>query len=77
MSLKFQVNLKLHIFSFLDAQGLCQASRVCRGWCQLTSDALLWQRRLKADLPKWDVLSHTTNPKLYQETESELTDKEV
>ncbi|XP_071119258.1 F-box only protein 4-like [Haliotis cracherodii] len=74
---RLPVNLKLHIFSFLDAQGLCQASRVCRGWCQLTSDALLWQRRLKADLPKWDVLSHTANPKLYQETESELTDKEV
>ncbi|KAK3592045.1 hypothetical protein CHS0354_019300 [Potamilus streckersoni] len=71
------VVLKLHIFSYLRARDLCQVSRVCKEWYELTQDNLLWQQLLRKDVRKWDVIGHNTYPGLYKEVQSEWTNKDI
>ncbi|KAH9515362.1 hypothetical protein Btru_014251 [Bulinus truncatus] len=71
------INLKLEIFSYLDARSLCMACCVNREWNQLTCDDLLWHHLLKKDVRSWAQISHMTNPKMYQEVNSEWSQKEI
>ncbi|XP_005092137.1 F-box only protein 4 [Aplysia californica] len=71
------VDLKLYIFSFLDAKALCMACCVCQEWSQLTCDELLWQHRLQCDLKMWPLISHVTNPQMYSDVECEWSTKEI
>lgn len=73
----FQVNVKIKIFSYLDAIQLCRISRVCKEWYDLTSDNILWSEILERDIRSWNVISHRTNPGLYKEVESEWSNKEM
>lgn len=73
----FQVNVKIKIFSYLDAIQLCRISRVCKEWHDLTSDNILWSEILERDIRSWNVISHRTNPGLYKEVESEWSNKEM
>ncbi|CAL1543841.1 unnamed protein product [Lymnaea stagnalis] len=71
------VDLKLQIFSYLDARSLCLACCVNQEWSQLTCDNLLWKHLLQQDLTRWTQISHMTNPKMYQEVNSEWSQKEI
>lgn len=71
------VNVKIKIFSYLDAIQLCRISRVCKEWYDLTSDNILWSEILERDIRSWNVISHRTNPGLYKEVESEWSNKEI
>ncbi|BFY99993.1 hypothetical protein BsWGS_03033 [Bradybaena similaris] len=71
------IDLKLHIFSYLDARSLCVACCVNQEWSRLTSDELLWQSLLKNDMQKWSQISHVTNPRMYLEINSEWSCKEI
>ncbi|XP_050402109.1 F-box only protein 4 [Patella vulgata] len=71
------VNVKLNIFSYLPTKDLINITSVCHEWNLLATDDLLWHQRLDWDLPKWEVLSFTTNPKMYQEVNSEWSYKEI
>lgn len=71
------VDLKLQIFSYLDAQSLCMACCVNQEWSQLTCDDLLWKNLLQKDIKSWTQISHMTNPKMYQEVNSEWSQKEI
>lgn len=73
----FQIDLKLHIFSYLDAKSLCVACCVNQEWSRLTSDELLWQNLLNNDMQKWSQISHVTNPRMYLEINSEWSCKEM
>lgn len=69
--------VKLHIFSFLDAQDLCRLSLVNREWLSLTSDSVLWNNLLEQDMVTWSVIGHRTNPAMYREVDSDWSDKEM
>ncbi|KAK3091892.1 hypothetical protein FSP39_023485 [Pinctada imbricata] len=71
------INIKLKIFGFLDAKSLCQITRVCKSWCEICEDNLLWKEILLRDVKKWKRISHTTNPALYQEVESDWSNKQI
>ncbi|XP_013078974.2 F-box only protein 4-like [Biomphalaria glabrata] len=71
------INLKYEIFSYLDARSLCMACCVNREWSQLTCDDLLWRHLLQKDVKSWSQISHMTNPKMYQEVNSEWSLKEI
>ncbi|KAK7099930.1 hypothetical protein V1264_022959 [Littorina saxatilis] len=71
------VDVKLHIFSYLDAQNLCRACSVSRDWSELLWDDLLWRRRLQLDRRTWSQVSHVTNPQVYTDAASELSYKEI
>lgn len=77
MFIFFQVDVKLHIFSYLDAQNLCRACSVSRDWSELLWDDLLWRRRLQLDRLTWSQVSHVTNPQVYTDAASELSYKEM
>ena len=72
-----QVDVKLHIFSYLDARSLCRACGVSRDWNQLLWDDLLWRQRLAVDRLTWSQVSHVTNPQTYTEAASDLAYKEM
>ena len=69
--------MQLHMFSFLEAQDLCRVSSVCRYWNYLTTDDILWRRRLARDINGWMVIGHATNPEMYIECNSDLPYKEM
>ncbi|XP_076463066.1 F-box only protein 4-like [Babylonia areolata] len=71
------LDVKLHIFSFLDTRSMCCASSVSHGWNQLLSDDLLWRDRLAADRLTWSQVSHVTNPQTYTEAASDFSCKEI
>jgi hypothetical protein len=71
------VDIRLHIFSFLDARSLCRAACVSRGWNQVLWDELLWRRRLEIDRRTWSQVSHTSNIQVYAEAASDLPYKEM
>ncbi|PVD22809.1 hypothetical protein C0Q70_16065 [Pomacea canaliculata] len=71
------INVKLHIFSFLDAHSLCLACGVCKSWNQMLWDESLWRHRLEVDKHTWSQVTHCTNPEVYQEASSEWTYKEI
>lgn len=71
------VDLKLYIFSFLDTRSLCRACSVSREWNQLLWDDLLWRQRLETDKLSWSQVSHTSNPHVYSEVNSDLANKEI
>jgi len=71
------VDLKLYIFSFLDAKSLCMACCVNQEWSQLTCDNLLWQHRLECDWKSWSTITHLTNPQMYIDIECEWSTKEI
>ncbi|XP_033125635.1 F-box only protein 4-like [Anneissia japonica] len=76
-SLHPEVQIQLHIFSFLTAADLCRASQVCRTWNDLCSDHLLWKCLLWIDQHKWETVSHRTNPAVYRAVNSDLSQKEI
>lgn len=49
-----------NILSFLDAESLCAAERVCKEWYRVISDGMLWkkliERKVRTD-PLWRGLS--------------------
>lgn len=71
------VDVRLHIFSYLSAKELCIVSRVCRSWYDITEDNLLWSDVLSRDIHKWSTIGHNTNPSMYKEVNSEMTNKEI
>lgn len=71
------VNLKLEIFSYLDARSLCLACSVCQDWSELTADPALWRCLLARDMQQWSQMSHLSNPQLYQMVESDWSQKEI
>lgn len=73
----FQVDVRLHIFSYLTANELCRASRVCRSWYDITEDNLLWAELMQRDIMHWNVIGHNTNPAIYKEVDSEWSNKEM
>ncbi|XP_071954418.1 F-box only protein 4-like [Antedon mediterranea] len=75
--LDLPVQVQLHIFSFLTAQDLSQASQSCRTWNDLCSDHLLWKRLLNIDQHQWNTVSHSTNPAVYRAVDSDLSQKEI
>jgi len=74
---QFQLDVRLHIFSFLTATELCRASLVCRSWYDITEDNLLWSPLLERDVNRWEIIGSNTNPNIYKEVESEWTSKEM
>lgn len=70
-------SLQLKIFSFLDCGRLCQVSRVCRHWYCIASDDILWKKKLQLDVNRWNVIGHTTNPRMYAECGSDWFSKEM
>lgn len=71
------VDVRLHIFSYLTAKELCLVSRVCRSWYDITEDNLLWSDLLARDIHMWNTIGHNTNPAIYKEVDSELSNKEI
>ncbi|RUS72654.1 hypothetical protein EGW08_019592 [Elysia chlorotica] len=71
------VNLKLEIFSYLDARSLCLACCVCQDWSTLTSDPSLWRCLLARDERRWRQMSHLSNPQLYRQVDSDWSQKEI
>lgn len=71
------VNVKLHIFSFLEAKDLCKISEVCKDWYINAQDNLLWHGLLMRNVKSWNIIGHMTNPILYQEVESEWSNKDI
>ncbi|XP_059155269.1 F-box only protein 4-like [Physella acuta] len=71
------VDMKLHIFSYLDARSLCLACCVSQEWNLLGSHDLLWKKLLHQDSKHWTQISHTTNPQMYQEVSSDWSQKEI
>ncbi|KAK3735432.1 hypothetical protein RRG08_015625 [Elysia crispata] len=71
------VNVKLQIFSYLDARSLCLACCVCQDWSVLTSDPGLWRRLLARDVRWWPQMSHLSNPQVYLEVDSDWSQKEI
>lgn len=71
------VDIKLHIFSYVDARSLCCACSVSRDWNELLSDDILWRRRLAVDRLTWPQISHVTNPQIYTEAASDFSFKEI
>lgn len=71
------IECKLHIFSFLGPQDLCRISAVCRDWYFVSEDNILWKELIERDVKVWNVIGHSTNPALYQEVQSDWTNKEI
>lgn len=71
------IDVRLHIFSYLTAKELCNVSRVCWSWYNLTEDNLLWSELLARDIHKWSTIGHCSNPAIYREVDSELSNKEI
>lgn len=72
-----QVAVHLHIFSFLDAQSLCRLSQTCDYLHSLAGDPLLWTRMLRRDVHTWRVIGHLSHPKVYEDTSSDLSPKQM
>ncbi|GFN98552.1 F-box only protein 4-like [Plakobranchus ocellatus] len=71
------VDLKMAVFSLLDAKSLCLACCVCREWRIISSDNSLWRRLLQRDIRQWSQISNVTNPRLYLEMDSDWSQKEI
>ena len=71
------IDVRLHIFAYLTANELCVVSRVCRSWYDITEDNLLWSELLTRDVHKWTTMGHNTNPAMYKEVSSEMSNKEI
>lgn len=69
--------IQLHIFSLLDVRDLCVVAGVCRRWDYLSSDDLLWRKKLRRDVDAWNVIGRTTNPASYQDGQVDWTAKEI
>ena len=67
----------LEILSYMTARELCQLSRVCRHWYWISSDNILWGRRLQKDMRSWKVIKHTTNPHMFLGCQPEWHNKEM
>lgn len=74
---RMPVYIRLNIFSFLDARSLCKACRVNKTWNQLLWDNILWSHRLAVDKRLWTQVSHTSNPEVYTDVDSDLSQKEI
>lgn len=74
---KLPVDCKLHIFSFLGAQDLSRISGVCRDWYFVSEYNILWKELMERDAKNWNVIGHQTNPALYQEVQSDWSNKEI
>ncbi|KAL8618622.1 hypothetical protein ACOMHN_015732 [Nucella lapillus] len=71
------LDVKLHIFSYLDSRSLCRACSVSQGWNELLSEDILWRHRLAVDRLTWPQVSHVTNPQIYTEAASDFSSKEI
>lgn len=71
------LDCKLHIFSYLGPEDLCRISAVCRDWYFVSEDSILWKELMDRDVKSWNVIGHKTNPALYQEVQSDWSNKEI
>ena len=71
------VGVLLHIASFLDARSLCRLGQTCHQLQSVAGDHLVWRRRLRVDSCRWDVLSHLSHPKVYEDASSDLTEQQM
>lgn len=69
--------LILLIFSYLDVKELSNIAVICKKWNYLSSTDSLWRPLLNADVKQWEVITHLSYPNLYQETDSEWTQKDI
>lgn len=67
----------MHIFSYLGPEDLCRISAVCRDWYFVSEDSILWKELMDRDVKAWNVIGHKTNPALYQEVQSDWSNKEM
>ncbi|XP_011404472.1 PREDICTED: F-box only protein 4-like isoform X1 [Amphimedon queenslandica] len=65
------VGVVIHIAAYLDVRSLCHLQQTCQRMYTLTSDELLWRRKLWEDSRQWEVVSHLSHPKVYQEVSSD------
>ncbi|ELT96776.1 hypothetical protein CAPTEDRAFT_124120, partial [Capitella teleta] len=70
-------NVQLHIMSYLDTADLCRTSAVCALWSEISSDNMLWKRKLERDVHSWKTVGHATNPDLYEECQSDWSYKQM
>ena len=71
------VGVVIHIAAYLDVRSLCHLQQTCRRMYTLTSDELLWRRKLWEDSRQWEVVSHLSHPKVYQEVSSDRSAQEM
>lgn len=71
------IGVLLNISMYLDVKTLCHLQQTCHHLCSLTSDELLWRRKLGEDSRQWEVVSHLSHPKVYQEVSSDLSAQEM
>ena len=71
------VGVVIHIAAHLDVRSLCHLQQTCRRMYSLTSDELLWRRKLWEDSRQWEVVSHLSHPKVYQEVSSDRSAQEM
>ncbi len=71
------VTVLLHIATFLDPKSLCHLQQTNKHFHSLMSDELLWRRKLVEDSQKWQVMSHLSHPRVYEETATDKTAQEM
>lgn len=54
--------VQLKVFSYLDIHSILNAQHVSNKWKSLSSDNVLWNKRLEIDMKKWNVIGHSFNP---------------
>lgn len=67
----------MEVFSHLDAVSLCRISQCCKILNNIASDNILWEKKLKQQSQRWDVIDHLSHPKLHIETNPDLHFKEM
>lgn len=73
----FQVSLQLDVFSYLDAETLCQVASTCKYWHIISEDKVLWSNLLRDDVKKWTTINHLSYPLTYEEANTELSPKQM
>lgn len=71
------VGVLLNIATYLDVKSLCHLQQTCNHMYSVTSDELLWRKKLREDSRHWEVVSHLSHPKVYQEVSSDLSSQEM